>query len=138
MVPHHEGAAFLQGHPIADSQGRVKTGRATLRAREASGVWVLGEATDLPISKAGSTAHFEAPVIVEQIVSQVRGVTPNSERAEYHGHVMCFLEVGYDKANLLDFDYARARQVRAPNSIVHRQKMAFNKAYWYLMPTGVA
>ena len=50
---------------------------------------------------------------------------------------MCFLEAGYDKASMLDFDYERPPEVREPTTIVHWQKMAFNKAYWYLVPTGV-
>jgi sulfide:quinone oxidoreductase len=50
---------------------------------------------------------------------------------------MCFLETGYDKASLLDFDYQRPPRVHEPSQIVHWQKMAFNKAYWYLVPTGV-
>ena len=137
MVPPHRGAKFLQGHPIADAQGWVKTDRTTLRVMDRPDVWALGDTTDLPISKAGSTAHFEAPVIVEQIVAAVRGTVPDEEHAEYGGHVMCFLEAGYDRASLLDFDYEHAPQVREPSAVVHWQKMAFNKAYWYLVPTGV-
>ncbi|MEO8286059.1 MAG: FAD/NAD(P)-binding oxidoreductase [Chloroflexota bacterium] len=137
MIPPHRGAAFLQGHPVADAQGWIETDRTTLKVKGSPDTWALGDATNLPISKAGSTAHFEAPVIVEQIVARVRGTTPNPRHAEYGGHVMCFLEAGYDKASLLDFDYSRPPQVREPNTIVHWQKMAFNKAYWYLVPTGV-
>jgi sulfide:quinone oxidoreductase len=137
MVPPHRGAAFLQGHPIADAQGWIKTDRATLQVKDHSDIWALGDTTDLPISKAGSTAHFEAPVVVEQIVADVRGTVADPKHAEYEGHVMCFLESGYDKASMLDFDYSRAPQVHEPTAIVHWQKMAFNKAYWYLVPTGV-
>jgi sulfide:quinone oxidoreductase len=137
MVPPHRGASFLQGHPIADPQGWVKTDRATLKIKGHENAWALGDATDLPISKAGSTAHFEAPVVVEQIVAGIRGTQVDPKHAEYGGHVMCFLETGYDRASMLDFDYSREPQVREPNHIVHWQKMAFNKAYWYLVPTGV-
>jgi sulfide:quinone oxidoreductase len=137
MVPPHRGAKFLQGHPIADPQGWVKTDRTSLRVNGCVDAWAIGDATDLPISKAGSTAHFEAPVVVEQIVADVRGTDADPKHARYEGHVMCFLEAGYDKASLLDFDYERPPQVREPNTIVHWQKMAFNKAYWYLVPTGV-
>ncbi len=137
MVPPHRGAAFLQGHPIADAQGWIKTDRSSLRVKDHPNMWALGDATDLPISKAGSTAHFEAPVVVEQIVAEVRGTEVDPKHAEYEGHVMCFLEAGYDKASMLDFDYNRAPQVHEPTTIVHWQKMAFNKAYWYLVPTGV-
>jgi sulfide:quinone oxidoreductase len=50
---------------------------------------------------------------------------------------MCFLEAGYGKASMLDFDYSRAPKVAEPTAIVHWQKMIFNKTYWYLVPTGV-
>jgi sulfide:quinone oxidoreductase len=138
MVPPHRGADFLQANPIADAEGWVKTDRNTLQVIDHPDVWALGDTTDLPISKAGSTAHFEAPVIVEQIVAAVRGTMVDPKEAKYAGHVMCFLEAGYDKASMLDFDYERPPQVREPTTIVHWEKMVFNKAYWYLVPTGVA
>ena len=137
MTPPHRGAKFLQGHPFADTQGWVKTDRATLQVVGTSNVWALGDATDLPISKAGSTAHFEAPIVVERLAAALRGTRPDPKHAEYAGHVMCFLEAGHGKASLLDFDYSRPPAVAAPTAIVHYQKMAFNKAYWYLVPTGV-
>jgi sulfide:quinone oxidoreductase len=137
MVPPHRGAKFLQGHKIADAEGWIKTDRNTLKVASLDNAWALGDTTDLPISKAGSTAHFEGPVIAEQIIATIRGTQPDPKHARYEGHVMCFLEAGYDKASLLDFDYSRPPQVREPNAIVHYQKMAFNKAYWYLVPTGV-
>jgi len=137
MTPPHRGAKFLEGLPIADAQGWVKTDRATLQVADHPNIWAVGDATDLPISKAGSTAHFEAPVIVAHIVAALRGTAPDPRHAEYGGHVMCFLETGYGKASLLDFDYQRPPQVAPPNAITHYQKMVFNKAYWYIVPTGV-
>ena len=137
MIPPHRGAPFLNGHAIADAQGWIKTERDTLKVKGVEGVWAIGDATDLPISKAGSTAHFEAPVAVEHIVADLRGTQPDPKHAEYEGHVMCFLESGYDKASMLDFDYNRPPDVKEPTAVVHWQKMAFNKAYWYLVPTGV-
>jgi sulfide:quinone oxidoreductase len=137
MTPPHRGARFLEGTAIADAQGWVKTDRATLQVDGTDNIWALGDATNLPISKAGSTAHFEAPVIVERLAAQLRGTQPDSKHATYAGHVMCFLEAGHGKASLLDFDYNRAPLVAPPTAVVHYQKMAFNKAYWYLVPTGV-
>jgi sulfide:quinone oxidoreductase len=137
MVPPHRGAKFLQGHPIADAQGWVETDRGSLLVKGLDNVWAIGDATDLPISKAGSTAHFEAPVVVEQIVAGVRGIEADPKHVTYEGHVMCFLEAGHNKASLLDFNYERPPEMREPTAVVHWQKMAFNKAYWYLVPTGV-
>ena len=137
MTPPHRGAQFLEGHPIADAQGWVQTDRTTLQVAGTANIWAVGDTTDLPISKAGSTAHFEAPVIVERLAAALRGGAPDPQHAAYAGHVMCFLETGHGKASLLDFDYSRPPHVAPPTAVVHYQKMAFNKAYWYLVPTGV-
>jgi sulfide:quinone oxidoreductase len=137
MTPPHRGAKFLQGHPIADAQGWVKTDRATLQVKDQPAIWAMGDTTDLPISKAGSTAHFEAPVITEHIAAAVRDAPVDIKHAEYGGHVVCFLETGYGKASLLDFDYHRPPKVADPTAVVHYMKMAFNRTYWYLVPTGV-
>jgi sulfide:quinone oxidoreductase len=137
MIPPHRGAKFLQGHLIADEQGWVKTDRTTLQVKGCSNIWALGDTTDLPISKAGSTAHFEAPIIVERLSASLRGIIPEPKHAEYHGHVMCFLETGYGKASMLNFDYEHPPEVAEPSHMVHYEKMVFNKAYWYLVPTGV-
>ncbi|NWJ45310.1 MAG: NAD(P)/FAD-dependent oxidoreductase [Chloroflexi bacterium] len=137
MTPPHRGAKFLQGHPIADASGWVKTERNTLQVNGIRNIWALGDTTDLPISKAGSTAHFEAPVIVERLSADLRGIELDPKHSEYKGHVMCFLESGYGKASMLDFNYEHPPKLHEPSTIVHFQKMAFNKAYWYLVPTGV-
>lgn len=137
MVPPHRGAKFLQGHPLADQQGWVKTDRATLQVGGYPNIWGLGDATDIPTSKAGSTAHFEAPVVVERLAAALRNTAPDGKHATYEGHVMCFLETGHNQASILDFDYNHPPKVAEPSQIVHYQKMAFNKAYWYLVPTGV-
>jgi sulfide:quinone oxidoreductase len=50
---------------------------------------------------------------------------------------MCFLETGYGKASMLNFDYEHPPKVAEPSHTVHYEKMVFNKAYWYLVPTGV-
>jgi sulfide:quinone oxidoreductase len=137
MTPPHRGAKFLQGSSIADERGWVKTNRHTLQVQATSNIWALGDTTDLPISKAGSAAHFEAPVIIEQIVAAVKGKEPDPKEARYDGHVMCFFESGYGKASMINFDYDHPPIPQEPSTVVHYQKMAFNKAYWYLVPTGV-
>lgn len=137
MIPPHRGAKFLENSPIADAQGWIKTDRETLEVKGFTNIYALGDTTDLPISKAGSTAHFEAPVIAERIAASIHGAVPDPKHATYNGHVMCFLEVGHNKATLLDFNYEHPPKPVAPNTLIHFEKIAFNKAYWYLVPTGV-
>lgn len=137
MTPPHKGAPFLRGHPMADNDGWVKTDRNTLRVGGLPNVWALGDTTDLPISKAGSTAHFEAPVIAEQVVGAIHACEPAPGKATYNGHVTCFIDAGHGKATILDFDYDHPPSVKEPDEFHHLQKMAFNKLYWYLVPTAV-
>lgn len=136
MIPPHRGAKFLQGHALADARGWVKTDRTTLRVPGHEHIWALGDTTDLPISKAGSTAHFQAPAIAEQIAAAVEHREPDAKKATYEGHVMCFLEVGHSKATILDFDYSGPPQPKDPNALMHYLKMAFNKAYFHIVPSG--
>lgn len=136
FVPPHKGAAFLRGHPIADADGWVDVDRATLEARISPDVWALGDTTNLPISKAGSTAHFEGQTVAAGIVSAIRGNAPEPRHAAYNGHVMCFLEAGHSKATLLDFDYGHPPEPSKPSTWIHYGKLLFNQAYWHLVPTG--
>ncbi len=137
MIPPHRGARFLEGTPIADEQGWVFTDRETLQVRDHPEIFVLGDATNLPISKAGSTAHFEAPVIAERLSATIQSRPIDLRHAIYNGKVTCFLESGFEKASILAFDYDNPPKPPAPNWLYHYEKMAFNKAYWYLVPTGV-
>ncbi|GIW25310.1 NAD(P)/FAD-dependent oxidoreductase [Meiothermus sp.] len=137
MIPPHRGAKFLEGSPIADAQGWVYTDRHTLQVKDFPNIYALGDTTNLPISKAGSTAHFEAPVIAEHIAAAIQGRPVDPKHATYNGKVTCFLEAGYEKASILAFDYDTPPKPPTPSWLYHYEKMAFNKAYWYLVPTGV-
>jgi sulfide:quinone oxidoreductase len=137
FIPPHRGAEFLWGHPIADADGWVDVSRTSLQSKVDPSIWAIGDTTNLPISKAGSTAHFEGPVVAAQIVSAVRGQVLEPGQAEYNGRVMCFLEVGEDKATLLDFDYSAPPMPKEPSTLVHFEKLLFNQAYWHLVPTAV-
>jgi sulfide:quinone oxidoreductase len=90
-------------------------------------VYVLGDTTNLPISKAGSTAHFEAEVIGENIAAIVRLGMPVRD---YDGKVFCFIEAGKDRATYAMFDYQNPPQPRPPTRAVHWFKLAYNKLYW--------
>ncbi len=100
-------------------------------------VHALGDATDLPLSKAGSTAHFEAPIVAERIAAAITGREPaRARRADYTGKVMCFFEVGDGKGTLLQFDYDHPPKPPTPNRLWHLGKIVFNKTYWHTVPKG--
>lgn len=137
FIPPHRGAEFLWNHPLADADGWVGVSRTSLQSKVDPSVWAIGDTTNLPISKAGSTAHFEGPVVAAQIVAAVQGKQIEPGHAEYDGRVMCFLEVGQDKATLLDFNYTTPPAPKEPSTLVHYEKAVFNQAYWHLVPTAV-
>lgn len=71
IVPPHHGARVVRESGLTAGGDWVPVDRNTLRVKNQENVFAIGDCTDLPISKAGSTAHFEAPVVVEQIVSRI-------------------------------------------------------------------
>jgi sulfide:quinone oxidoreductase len=137
LVPPHKGQQFLMDSGLAPAPGGwVPTDRATLQVGGRPNVFALGDATDLPLSKAGSTAHFEAPVVTERIVAAVEGRAPDHKHGDYLGKVMCFFEIGDGKGTLLQFDYEHPPRPPKPNQLWHLGKIVFNKTYWHTVPKG--
>ena len=137
LVPPHKGQQFLVTSGLAPAPGGwLPTDRATLQVGGRPDVFALGDATDLPLSKAGSTAHFEAPVVTERIVAAIEGRPVELKRGEYLGKVMCFFEIGDGKGTLLQFDYEHPPRPPKPNQLWHLGKIVFNKTYWHTVPKG--
>ena len=133
LVPPHKGAQVVIDSGLGDPGGWLPTDKHTLNVGGQEHIWALGDATDLPISKSGSTAHFEAPVIASQIASLVKGTAP---KENYGGRVMCFLETGDGKATSLRFDYEHPPVPPQPNRAWHVAKWLFNRMYWETVPQG--
>ena len=137
LVPPHRGQQFVIDSGLAPAPGGwLPTDRATLQVGGRSNVYALGDATDLPLSKAGSTAHFEAPVVTERIVAAIEGRVVDHQRGDYLGKVMCFFEIGDGRGTLLQFDYDHPPRPPKPNRLWHLGKIVFNKTYWHTVPKG--
>jgi sulfide:quinone oxidoreductase len=136
LVPPHRGAKLVIDSGLAPASGWLPTDHHTLQVGGRANVYALGDATDLPLSKAGSTAHFEAPVVAERIAATVQGREPKGKAANYTGKVMCFFEVGDGKGTLLQFDYDHPPKPPKPNRFWHLGKIVFNKTYWHTVPRG--
>ena len=137
LVPPHKGQQFLIDSGLAPAPGGwLPTDRRTLEVGGRPNVFALGDATDLPLSKAGSTAHFEAPVVAERIAARVQGRIPGGKHVDYEGKVMCFFEIGDGKGTLLQFDYEHPPKPPKPNQLWHLGKIVFNKTYWHTVPKG--
>jgi sulfide:quinone oxidoreductase len=148
-VPPHRGASVVIDSGLAPRSGWLPTDRNTLQLKRMAppgtpdeqverypNVHVLGDATDLPLSKAGSTAHFEAPVVAERVAAALLGRPPSARHATYTGKVMCFFEVGDGKGTLLSFDYDHPPKPPKPGRLWHLGKVVFNKTYWQTVPRG--
>jgi sulfide:quinone oxidoreductase len=137
LVPPHKGQQFLMDSGLAPAPGGwLPTDRHTLLVAGHDDIYALGDATDLPLSKAGSTAHFEAPVVAERIAAAIEGRAPAGKHVDYQGRVMCFFEIGDGKGTLLQFDYDHPPRPPKPNQLWHLGKIVFNKTYWHTVPKG--
>jgi sulfide:quinone oxidoreductase len=144
-VPLHGGAAFVERSPgLGDALGFVPTDKATLQANAKPNVFALGDAADLPTSKAGSVTHFEAEVLTENVARYLAGKELD---AGYDGHANCFIETGFHKALLIDFNYeteplpghfpsAVGLPLLRESRLNHLGKLMFQWFYWHALLPG--
>ena len=145
-IPLHGGAAFVERSPgLGDALCFVPTDRATLQSLAAPNVFALGDATDVPTSKAGSVTHFEGEVLTENVTRFLEG--RELDRA-YDGHANCFIETGFHKALLIDFNYeTEPLEGRFPSAfgplpllqesrLNHLGKLMFQWFYWHALLPG--
>ena len=132
-MPPHRGQELIDRSELGDPGGWLPTDRDTLQVEGHERIFAIGDATNLPISKSGSTAHFEAPVVASRIASLIRGTAP---RSYYGGRVMCFLETGDGRATTLRFDYEHPPVPPQPSRVWHAAKWLFNRLYWETVPQG--
>lgn len=144
-VPLHGGAPFVERSPgLGDVFGFVPTDKRTLQTTGAPNVFALGDATDLPTSKAGSVTHFEGEVLTENVVRFLSGTELDTR---YDGHANCFIETGFDKALLIDFNYdteplpghfpgALGLPLLRESRLNHLGKLMFQWVYWHALLPG--
>jgi sulfide:quinone oxidoreductase len=103
IIPPNRGAQYLIDSKVAmDDAGYVNTNHFTLKAEKFDNMWILGDTANLPTSKAGAVAHFSAEILVENFLRELN----NEEiKPDYDGHANCFIETGFGKAALIDFNY---------------------------------
>lgn len=101
-IPPNFGAKFLDGSGLEDPLRFVETDHFTLKAKNADYIYVIGDATNVPASKAGAVAHYESETVTENILREIDGQEP---RSTFDGHATCFICSGYEKAFLIDFNY---------------------------------
>lgn len=125
-IPPHRGMEVIEKSNLGDG-GWIPTDRFKLTMSGHDDVYVLGDTTNLPVSKTGSAAHFEAEVVAENIASIVKIGTPVRD---YDGKVYCFIETGHDSATYAMFNYQTPPDLKPPSKPMHWFKMAYNQMYW--------
>jgi sulfide:quinone oxidoreductase len=145
VVPLHGGQAYVERSPgLGDELGFVPTDQRTLQSKARPNVFVIGDATDIPTSKAGSVAHFEGEIVERNIARYLAGKPLD---AVFDGHTNCFIESGAGKALLIDFNYGTEPLTgRFPGRIGlpllqqsrlnHLGKLAFGWLYWHVLLPG--
>jgi len=144
-VPLHGGQAYVGRSPgLGDALGFIPVDERTLQAKASPNIFVIGDAADVRASKAGSVAHFEGEILTRNIVSFLGGQPPG---ASFDGHTNCFIESGFGKALLIDFNYETEPVTgRFPGRIGlpllqesrlnHLGKLAFQWFYWHMLLPG--
>ena len=144
VIPMHSGAAYVGRSPgLGDELNFVPTDAHTLQSLTKPNVFVIGDATNVPASKAGSVTHFEGEVLVENVQRFILGEPLD---ASFDGHANCFIETGFDKALLIDFNYeteplpghfptAVGLPLLKQSHLNHLGKLMFQWFYWHgLLP----
>ena len=133
---------------LGDDLNFIPTHHNTLQSLAHENIFVIGDATNVPASKAGSVAHFAAETLTDNILLYIDGYPL---KKEFDGHANCFIETGNNKALLIDFNYvtepvhgnfpfAKFGPLKLLKESVfnHWGKMAFRWIYWNMLLKGIA
>lgn len=145
-VPINMGASFVGEAGIGDELNHVKVDPLNFQSPTYPNIFAIGDAANLPTSKAGSVAHFAMDTFIPNFVDHLMGLPMNRE---FDGHANCYIETGHDKALLIDFNYKTQPlpgkypvpgigpfSLLEESGINHRGKLAFRWMYWHLLLPG--
>jgi sulfide:quinone oxidoreductase len=145
VVPVHGGAEYVgRSEGLGDDLNFIPTDEHTLQSRVKPNIFAIGDATNVPTSKAGSVTHFEGDVLCENVGRFLNG---EALEAQFDGHANCFIETGFDKALLIDFNYdteplpghfptAIGLPLLKESRLNHMGKLMFERVYWHTLLPG--
>ena len=146
-IPTNMGDSCIARSQMGNELNFVPTNKKTLEADDLEDVFVLGDASNLPSSKAGSVAHFQSEILLKNILEHIEG---RPACANYDGHANCFIESGFGKGLLIDFNYEteplRGKfplpgigpfKLLGESRVNHYGKLMFRWVYWNLLLRGV-
>ena len=146
-VPTNMGDALIERSGMGDDLNFIPTNKGSLQTLDHENIFAIGDATNIPASKAGSVAHFEAEILTDNILRFIKG---EELKEEFDGHANCFIETGNGKALLIDFNYTHEPvegtfpfpgvgplRLLKESRANHMGKMAFRWVYWNMLIKGV-
>ncbi len=146
-VPVNKGADVIGRSGLGDDLNFVPTDKFTLQSKKWPNIWVLGDATNIPTSKAGAVVHFQHEFAVENLLAHMND---KEMHGKFDGHASCYIESGFNKGFLIDFSYdveplpgAYPVPMVGPFSLLkettinHWGKLFFRYMYWYMMMQGI-
>lgn len=146
-TPTNMGADFIERSGMGDELNFVPTNKNTLQSEQWENIWVLGDAANLPTSKAGAVVHYQMEAAIENLLSHMQG---HELKGFFDGHANCFVESGFHKGVLIDFNYdveplpgtfplpiLGPFKLLGESMINHWGKLAFGWMYWNLMLKGI-
>ncbi|NIA31788.1 MAG: FAD-dependent oxidoreductase [Actinobacteria bacterium] len=145
-IPTNMGSDLIERSGMGDELNFVPTHKHTLQSKNYENIFVIGDATDLPSSKAGAVAHFQADVLTENFMRHIDGLPLLDS---FDGHANCFIESGFGKGLLIDFNYdveplpgkfplpgVGPFSLLQETKMNHWGKMMFRWVYWNLLLKG--
>jgi len=145
-VPLNMGADFVERSGLGDEFNYVPVDKHTLRSTAFANIFAVGDASDIPTSKAGSVAHFSVEIFVKNFLQLIAG---NPMTGSFDGHANCFVESGDGKGLLIDFNYdvepltgSYPLPLAGPMALLketrrnHVGKLAFRWIYWNILLPG--
>lgn len=145
-VPTNMGASVIGASGLGDELNFVPTNKHTLQSEKWENIWIIGDAGNVPASKAGSVAHFMLDVVAENILRHMEGQEP---LPNFDGHANCFIETGGHKGVMIDFNYeveplpgmyplpgVGPFPLLRESAVNHWGKMMFKWIYWNILLKG--
>lgn len=146
-IPTNKGDEVIARSGMGDELNFIPTNKHTLMAEGFDNIFVIGDATNLPSSKAGSVAHFQSDILFENFMDVIEGRKPSTK---FDGHANCFIESGFGKGILIDFNYDTEPlpgkfplpgigpfSLLEETKMNHYGKVMFRWMYWNFLLKGV-
>lgn len=146
-VPLNMGAEVIGRSGLGDELNYSPVNPKTFLSDKFSNIFVLGDASNAPTSKAGSVAHFAIDLFGENFLHYIEG---QEMTASFDGHANCFVESGFGKGMLIDFNYNQEPlpgryplpgvgpfPLLEESEINHWGKLMFRWMYWNILMKGL-